>query len=90
MLHEIILDLTVGSTDVMPVTKFNTTFDADHINSLFARQVSAITFFPQGSAYRFSQELGEKCYDHDHKDNQPALDFRAAAGRTLCSGANGC
>jgi hypothetical protein len=54
MLHEIILALTVGSTDVMPVTKFNTTFDADHINSLFARQVSAITFFPQGSAYRFS------------------------------------
>jgi hypothetical protein len=46
MPHEIILDLTVGSTDVMPVTKFNTTFDADHINSLFARQVSAITFFP--------------------------------------------
>ena len=31
--------------DVMPITKFNTMFDADHINSLFARQVSAITFF---------------------------------------------
>jgi hypothetical protein len=46
MPHEIILDLTVGSADVMPATKFNTTFDADHINSLFARQVSAITFFP--------------------------------------------
>jgi hypothetical protein len=36
----------------MLITKFNTMFDADHINSLFARQVSAITFFPQGSAYR--------------------------------------
>jgi hypothetical protein len=54
MLHEIILNLTVGSMDVMPITKFNTMFDADHINSLFARQVSAITFFPQGSAYGFS------------------------------------
>jgi hypothetical protein len=53
MFHEIILDLTVGSTDVMPVTKFTTMFDAHHINSLFARSVSAITFFPQGSAYCF-------------------------------------
>jgi hypothetical protein len=51
--HELILDLTVGSTDVMPITKFNTVFDADHINSLFARQVSAITFFAQGWDYVF-------------------------------------
>ncbi|HEX8765617.1 MAG TPA: hypothetical protein VF740_10670, partial [Candidatus Acidoferrum sp.] len=51
MFHEIILDLTVGSMDVMPITKFNTMFDADHINSLFARQVSAITFFAQGWDY---------------------------------------
>jgi hypothetical protein len=51
MFHEIIVELSVGSMDVMPITKFNTMFDADHINSLFARQVSAITFFAQGSAY---------------------------------------
>jgi hypothetical protein len=51
MLHEIILDLTVGSMDVMPITKLNTIFDTDHRNSLFARQVSAITFFAQGWDY---------------------------------------
>jgi hypothetical protein len=48
MFHEIIVELSVGSLDVMPITKFNTMFDADHINSLFARQVSAITFFAEG------------------------------------------
>jgi len=42
MFHEIIVELTVGSMDVMPITKFNTMFDADHINSVFPRQVSAI------------------------------------------------
>jgi hypothetical protein len=41
MLHEIILN----PLDVMLITKFNTIFDAGHGNSLFARQVSAITFF---------------------------------------------
>jgi hypothetical protein len=49
MFHEIIVELFVGSMDVMPITKFNTMFDADHINSVFPRQVSAITFFDQGS-----------------------------------------
>jgi len=38
MFHEIIVELTVGSMDVMPITKCNTMFDADHINSLFAWQ----------------------------------------------------
>jgi hypothetical protein len=51
MFHEIIVELSVGSMNVMPITKFNTMFDADHINSLFARQVSAITFFAQDSNY---------------------------------------
>jgi hypothetical protein len=51
MFHKIILDLTVGSMDVMPITKLNTIFDTDHRNSLFARQVSAITFFAQGWDY---------------------------------------
>jgi hypothetical protein len=53
--HEIIVELTVGSMDVMPITKFNTVFDADHINSLFARQVSAIIFFAQGWDYVFRE-----------------------------------
>jgi hypothetical protein len=49
--HELILDLTVGSTDVMPITNLNTIFDADHRNPLFCTQVSAITFFAQGWDY---------------------------------------
>jgi len=35
----------------MPITKFNIILDADHRNSLFALQVSAITFFAQGRDY---------------------------------------
>jgi hypothetical protein len=74
----------------MLITKFNTIFDADHRNSLFARQVSAITFIAQGSAYPFlTNKFWEKCYDSDRKDVRSVLAFRAAAGRTLCSGANG-
>ena len=42
----------------MPITKFNTVFDADHINSLFARQVSAITFFAQGWDYGTGRRPG--------------------------------
>jgi hypothetical protein len=80
----------VGSLDVMLITKFNTIFDADHRNSLFARQVSAITFFAQGSDYpSLANKSWEKCYDSDRKDVRSVLAFRAATGRTLCSGANG-
>jgi hypothetical protein len=61
MFHEIIVELFVGSMDVMPITKFNTMFDADHINSVFPRQVSAVTFFAQGSGsqpYFFESVIG--------------------------------
>jgi hypothetical protein len=76
--------------DVMPITKSDTIFDPDHGNSLFARSVSAITFFAQGSAYPFlTNKSWEKCYDSDRKDVRSVLAFHAAAGRTLCSGANG-
>ena len=33
--------------------------------------------------------LKEKCCDYDHQDIRSALDFRAATGGILCSGANG-
>jgi hypothetical protein len=76
--------------DVMLITKSDTIFDADHRNSLFARSVSAITFFAQGSAYpSLTNKSWEKCCDSDRKDVRLVLAFRAAAGRTLCSGANG-
>jgi len=45
MLHEMILDQYRRSLDVTLITKLDTIFDADHRNSLFAHQVSAITFF---------------------------------------------
>jgi hypothetical protein len=37
MLHQIILDQYRRSLDVTLITKFDTIFDADHRNSLFAR-----------------------------------------------------
>jgi hypothetical protein len=47
----------VGSLDVMLITKSNI-FDGDHRNSLFARQVSAITFFAEGWAILSSNSAG--------------------------------
>ena len=68
MLHEIILE-------------FDTIFDANHRNSLFARQVSAITFCAQGWDY-FSTQIyfGKKWYAYHHdEDIWSALYLRAAA-----------
>jgi hypothetical protein len=69
---------------------FDSKRDARHENSLLRIKVSAITFFVRGSAYRsLANKSWEKCYDSDRKDVRSVLAFRAAAGRTLCSDANG-
>ena len=57
MFHGIIVELSVGSMDVMLITKFNTMFDADHRNSLFVHQVLAITFSAQGRDYLSSKYI---------------------------------
>ena len=48
----------------------------------FSDQVSAITFFAQGSTYGFVY-LGEKCYEYKHEDIRSTLDFHTAAADGL-------
>jgi hypothetical protein len=68
-----------------PFAKFITTFDADHRNSLFARQVSAITFFAQGWDYLSPSIFREKCYAYHHdEDMRSTLYLRTAANSDLC------
>jgi len=75
--------------DVTLITKFSIKRDADHSNSLLCTLSVTHHFLRLGLGYRFPKMFGEKCYDHDHKDIRSALDFHAATGGTLCSGANG-
>jgi len=85
MLHEIILDQNRRSLDVTLITKFDTIFDADHRNSLFAPQVLAITFFVQGWDYLAPQiYFWETCYAyHNDEDIRSVLYLRAAASSDL-------
>jgi hypothetical protein len=79
----------VRSMDVMLITKFNITLDADHRNSLSCTLRVAYHFLRPRLGISDPTFLAEKCYDNDHEDIRSVLDFRAATGGIVCTGTNG-
>jgi hypothetical protein len=72
---------------------FESKRDACHGNSLFRIKVLAITFNREGQpivSHVLRRFLGEKCDENEHEDIQWTLDFRTAAGDTLCNRFDRC